>query len=388
MKRYMLTTLFALLLGFGNAAVHAYVLVGSKWPDGQTSFHYSFSYKGSATSPSGKSWNKAFQDAANEWNNQTAFKFSLDTSDPSHPCAGVGNFPQDGYRNGAAFYDKICNQVDGTEDDFGNRVLAVTVSYTFSSKPEEKVETDIFVNDAESWDIYDGVLQSGRFDFKRIVLHELGHALGLGHETSMPAIMQPTVNDIHTLQSDDLAGVAALYGDAAPGNEPIRMAIEEPFNGDVKSGVSTFRGWVVSRNPLTSLTLYRDGILFGQLDHNGRRPDVAGRFPDYPDSLNSGFAFATNFGNFSAGSHQYKLVAQDIRGNVLEKTVSFTISRFDNAFVKDDAEVSLNGASISSPGGSDIRIDRMQHDGKEYRVILRWKKAKQGFDPVEITRTK
>ena len=145
---------------------------------------------------------------------------------------------------------------------------------------------------------------------------------------------------------------------------------------------------MVSKNPLSSLTLYQDGTLFGQLDHNGKRLDVAGKFPDYPGSLNSGFAFATNFGDFSAGAHQYCLVARDNQGNLLEKTVSFSISRYDNAFVKDDSLVSLRNASISSPTGNDIRIDGMEHDGKEYRVILRWKKAKQGFDPVEIIRTK
>ena len=387
MKMLSAVVMIGLLAGFTAAPVQAYELDGSKWPEGQSAFHYDLRYKGSASSPSGKSWNSAFRDAANAWNDQTAFRFTLDTSDPSHPCAGVGAFPQDGFRNGAAFHDKVCNQVDGTEDDFGNRILAVTISYRFSSKPDEKVEADIFFNSNESWDIYDGPLQS-RLDFKRIALHELGHALGLAHEMSKPAIMQPTVGAIHTLQADDLAGAEALYGPAVPGEEPIRMAIEEPFDGDTKSGISTFRGWVVAKNPLSSLTLYRDGTLFGQLDHNGKRPDVAGKFPDYPGSLNSGFAFATNFGDFSAGAHQYRLVARDNQGNLLEKTVSFSISRYDNAFVKDDSLVSLRNASISSPAGNDIRIDGMEHDGKEYRVILRWKKAKQGFDPVEIIRTK
>ncbi len=385
MKKQLFSIVGALCLATAMQA-NAYVLDGTKWPDGQSTFHVNFTNNG-PTSPSGKSWNTAFRDAANAWTSQTAFKYTVDTSNPSHPCAGVDGFAQDGFRNGAAFYGKVCNQVDNTQDDFGKRVLAVTVSYTFTSKPEEKVETDIFFNTAESWDIYDGPTQA-RFDFKRIALHELGHGLGLGHEASKPAIMQPTISNLYTLQADDLAGVTALYGSAGPGDDPIRMSIEEPFNGDVKSGVSTFRGWVVSKNPLMSLTLYRDGSLFAELDHNGKRADVGNKFPNYPDSMNSGFAFATNFGVLAAGQHRYRLVARDNKSNVLEKNVSFSIARFDNAFVNDDSKVSLGSASIYSPGGNDIRIDRMQHDGKEYRVILRWKKAKQGFDPIEIIRTK
>ena len=387
MKAVIYTVMTGLLGVLAIQPLCAYELDGTKWPDGKAEFHYDLRYQGRATSPSGIAWNTAFREAAEAWNNQTAFQFSTDTHDPSHPCAGVGNYPQDGFRNGAAFHDKVCSQVDDSEEDFGSRVLAVTISYRFTNTPDEKVETDIFFNSNESWDIYDGP-RRGPEDFKRIALHELGHALGLGHEKSKPAIMQPTVGSIYTLQADDIAGVAAIYGAATPGEDLIRMAIEEPFEGDIKSGISTFRGWVVSKYPLSSLTLYRDGVLFGQLDHDGKRPDVGSKFPGYPNSLYSGFAFATNFGNFSAGPHTYRLVARDDRGNVLEKSVNFVISRYENAFVEDDARVSLRNASVYSPGGNDIRIDGLEHDGQEYRVILRWKKAKQGFDPIEITRTK
>ncbi|WP_456377487.1 matrixin family metalloprotease [Thiolapillus sp.] len=392
MKKNGLNILPALLFLLLTAPASAYVLMGLQWPGNQTTIYPDFVLYGDRSSLSGVSWNQAFREAAGDWNAHSPFQLQIDTTNPSHPCAGLhDNYPGDGYRNGAAFHDKYCSiDDDGNPEtvDFGKKTLAITVNYSFQYKPDEIVESDMFFNTAQPWDIYNGLSQS-RFDFRRVALHELGHTLGLDHEESNPAIMAPTIGNIYTLQADDIAGLQTLYGNSTdPGTPPIRMSIEEPFDGDVKSGVSTFRGWVVSKNPLSSLTLYRNGTLFGNLDHDGKRVDVGGKYPDYPGSVNSGFSFATNFGALPAGQHQYRLVARDNQGNTLEKTVSFRVERFDNSWVADENRISLDNASIYSPGGNDIQIDRMQHDGKEYSLILRWKKARQGFDPIEIVRTK
>ncbi|WP_419604545.1 hypothetical protein, partial [Thiolapillus sp.] len=79
MKMLSAVVMTGLLAGFTAAPVQAYELDGSKWPEGQSAFHYDLRYKGSASSPSGKSWNSAFRHAANAWNDQTAFRFTLDT---------------------------------------------------------------------------------------------------------------------------------------------------------------------------------------------------------------------------------------------------------------------------------------------------------------------
>ncbi len=57
--------------------------------------------------------------------------------------------------------------------------------------------------------------------FAAIVLHEIGHALGLGH-VSGDSIMTPNVKKIG-LQPDDIAGIQEIYGvqdDPAPGPDP------------------------------------------------------------------------------------------------------------------------------------------------------------------------
>ena len=72
-------------------------------------------------------------------------------------------------------------------------------------------------------------IQTGhdRYEMALIVTHELGHVLGLDHETSMCATMNPSVGNDHTtfcpappsgmwtcrlVQYDDVRGAVALYG--------------------------------------------------------------------------------------------------------------------------------------------------------------------------------
>ncbi len=56
--------------------------------------------------------------------------------------------------------------------------------------------------------------------FLLTALHEIGHALGLNHETANLAIMNPVINTSLTgLQADDIAGIRAIYG-AVTGTPP------------------------------------------------------------------------------------------------------------------------------------------------------------------------
>lgn len=386
MNRCIPAAVAALMLA-GSA--HAYVLTHASWPGGTATFYPDLQLDGKARSLSGIRWVDAFAEAAEEWSRETSFHFEVDTSDPSHPCAGIlQRYPEDGFRNGAAFTPYVCTQDAWGRPEttgFGFGTLAVTMTYSEGRNDETITETDIFFNEAERWDVYDGP-ERVRTDFRRVALHELGHALGLDHEVHREAIMQPYIGDTAHLQQDDIQGVEAIYGpkQQEPTPAPILMTIEEPAEGEVKSGISTFRGWVVSARPLKSLSLYVDGKYKGDIEHAGPRADVGRVHPEYPDADRSGFARAFAFSGMEVGPHQFRLVARDKAGNSLEKTVNFEVVHYRTSYLKDDSKVSLDSASFSGDGNGFV-IDGVEHDGTRYRVQMRWNRGSQGFAPVEIT---
>ncbi len=203
----------ALLLGAASlvAAAHAFEIDGTRWANGETVFHVNMP----GTSPSGVSWNDAFEGAMFEWSDKTAFNFRIVRA-YRDPCQGYrrntngSGFPAgggDGF-NGVDFNDSVCG------NDFGQNVIAITLSRSINGQLGFAYfnQSDIIFNSSSSWNVYPGPLRPSGPDFYRVALHELGHALGLGHEDSRPAIMASNIGNLRSLQQDDINGANTLYG--------------------------------------------------------------------------------------------------------------------------------------------------------------------------------
>ena len=191
------------LAGIFSTTVSAYVLHDYKWPFAATTFNVDIPL-GFGTGDDDL-WNRAFEAAMDRWNDATVFEFRIRHTyeDPCDAPDGV---------NGVDFAWDICG------DAWGGRGLAVTRAWAYGT---EQTEANIIFNNEYSWDVYDGPYRGGQYgfgvhDFRRVAVHELGHALGLGHEESARSIMAPRTPPDSTImrpQADDIAGVAALYGE-------------------------------------------------------------------------------------------------------------------------------------------------------------------------------
>ena len=96
----------------------------------------------------------------------------------------------------------------GTDDGSSiSNILAVTwTAQTVERRP--KWLTEIFFNDGFNWN----TTGFGGIDIETVALHELGHGIGLGHENTELAIMNPVYAGIATnLFQDDIDGVISLY---------------------------------------------------------------------------------------------------------------------------------------------------------------------------------
>ncbi|MEO9256641.1 MAG: matrixin family metalloprotease [Tepidiformaceae bacterium] len=113
-------------------------------------------------------------------------------------------------------------------------VLAVTCTISPTSGPTTNlVEFDMQIsNDAGLWSSLSAT-PATMFDLPSAVLHELGHAAGLGHSDSLGAVMSPVLDpgeQRRTLTDDDIAGLRAAYpSTTARGDSQSAGTAERPM---------------------------------------------------------------------------------------------------------------------------------------------------------------
>ena len=154
------------------------------------------------------SWDANALQALQEWNQVSGSRFAfIGVLQPANLC-GLG----DGQvTSGWA--------VDNCGVAFGDAIALTRTQYRLVGAAANIIDADVLVNSNLSWDVYDGPIRSdGTLDFRRVVLHEYGHVIGLGHPDVAGQVVVAVMNSTFPpglatdrLTADDKNGAIALY---------------------------------------------------------------------------------------------------------------------------------------------------------------------------------
>ncbi len=175
---------------------------------------------------------------------------------------------------------------------------------------------------------------------------------------------------------------------AGSGTDPmlddrIKLALEEPANGSVVTGVGNLRGWATGPDGISYVEYYIDGNLQTRIPYGGTRGDIANRFPNYPGSRFSGFGASYNYSLLPAGTHTFKIKAYTSSGKYNERESTVETVKFHKAYFNDPDAMDISASTVSRDA-TGIMLKNIRLEGRSYDIRLEWSKPSQQFGIVEI----
>ena len=186
-------------------SAQAFSVTGKSWPSGTVTFQLSLGNAPATLADGNTSWNAAAAPALTQWSQRIERVQLVGVMDSSAPVSSGDRV------NSITFSNNIFGQ------NFGNGTLAVTY---FITQGANLLEADVLFNRSQSFDSYRGPL---RFlptgyalgDIRRVLLHELGHGIGVSHSEG-DNVMSSLTSDREILSEDDTAAGQTIYGARAP----------------------------------------------------------------------------------------------------------------------------------------------------------------------------
>lgn len=143
--------------------------------------------------------------------------------------------------------------------DFEERVLAHAYFPDDTEVPGTAIAGDTHIYNKWQWAI--GVPPSfpgmvGPFDLKWVLVHEFGHALGIGHSDVEMSIMYPAIHKQRALHDDDKTAIISLYGE--------RVVMTEQWCPFARGYISP----TIKRGYGTNLEEGKSGVVFHSAEGN------------------------------------------------------------------------------------------------------------------------
>ena len=232
----------------------------------------------------GPCWDDVAAHAITVWNTAgSRFRFGI-TSHSADPCDHTDGISTIGWS------DDLC----GYEGGSGARTAAIMIPSRTGTG-----DHDIILNGTVEWGAYAGPWNpADPPDIHRVILHELGHIVGLGHPNehgqSVTAIMNSEYA-VDMLQPDDINGAIARH---QAEDRNLRATFENPPAGGLSSGIGVISGWRCEANG--DLTVSFDGGDPIPVVYGSERPDTASVCDGDTDN---GFVAIWNWGNLGGGDH-------------------------------------------------------------------------------------
>ena len=212
--------------------------------------------------------------------------------------------------------------------------------------PTRHERARIYINIGKDW--------GDDYNITPLLIHEMGHALGLGHPNSagqdVPAIMNSYLG-VDTVQPDDIAGARALYG--GPG--PLVGFLENPRAGSHQSGVGVISGWVCNAD---TVAIEINGVPY-PVPYGTARLDTE----DACGDVDNGFGLLFNWNLLDDGEHAVVAVADGVELDRATITVTTLGEEFPEGL---EGEYVLEG--FPDP---------------DTAVVIRWEESLQNFVIIE-----
>ena len=144
-------------------------------------------------------------------------------------------------------------------------------------------------------------------------------------------------SDIQTIEEILPAAPPAIGTSSAGPAEPheFRLEMDSPrIEGgaatEAITGRLTIEGWVLARSGVAGIDVRMDGQSLGEAHCGLARQDVAGAFPDWEDSLRSGYAFHCPPRSLRDGDHEVALTVRANNGAELRQSFTITVKKAED----------------------------------------------------------